>query len=187
MEVILLQRVEKLGIMGDIVNVKPGYARNFLIPRGLADRATKDRIEHFESMKKQYEAENLKQREEAEKLAKKLEGTVVEFIRSAGETGNLYGSIRRKDLAEAVTKAGFSIHKDQVKLGEPIKVIGLHNVMIQLHPEVTSEIVVNIAKSEDEAKAQLRGDVPAEGDKKSAKAEAAPAPVEGAEEASTEA
>ena len=107
MEVILLQRVEKLGIMGDIVTVKPGYARNFLIPRGLADRATKERIEHFESMKKQYEAENVKQREDAEKLAKKMDGTVVEFIRSAGETGNLYGSIRRKDLAEAVSTAVF--------------------------------------------------------------------------------
>lgn len=157
MEVILLQRVDKLGMMGDIVTVKPGYARNYLIPRGLADRATKDRIEHFESMKKQFEAENIKQREEAEKLAKKMDGTVVQFIRSAGDTGNLYGSIRRKDLAEAVTEAGYTIHKDQVNLGEPLKTIGLHTLSIQLHPEVAVDVTVNIAMSEEEAKAQLRG------------------------------
>ena len=162
MEVILLQRVEKLGMMGDIVSVKPGFARNFLIPQGLADRATKDRIAHLESMKKQYEAENVKQREEAEKLAKKMDGAVIEFIRSAGDTGNLYGSIRRKDLAEAVTKAGFTVSKNQVNIAEPLKTIGLHDIKIQVHPEVDVTIVANIAMSAEEAKAQLRGEEPAE-------------------------
>ena len=142
MEVILLQRVEKLGMMGDIVNVKPGYARNHLIPKGFADRATKDRIEHFEQMKKQFEADNIKKRDEAEKIATKMKDLVVEFIRSAGETGNLYGSIRRKDIAVAITEAGYSIMKDQVQIAEPVKTIGLHTIAIQLHPEVSTPVVL---------------------------------------------
>ena len=158
MEVILLQRVEKLGIMGDIVTVKPGYARNHLIPKGFADRATKSRIEHFEQMKKQFEAENLKKCDEAKKISEKMKDLVVEFIRSAGDTGNLYGSIRRKDIAEAVTNAGYSIHKDQVKIAEPVKSIGLHTIDIQLHPEVLTPVVLNIAMTEEEAKLQLRGE-----------------------------
>ncbi len=158
MEVILLQRIEKLGMMGDIVTVKPGYARNFLFPKGMADRATQDRIDHFESMKKQFEADNVKKRDEAEKLAEKMKKIVVEFIRSAGDTGNLYGSIRRKDVAVSVVEAGFTIAKDQVKLLEPIKAIGVHSVIIQLHPEVSTTIIVNVAMTAEEAKTQLSGD-----------------------------
>ena len=159
MEVILLQRVEKLGIMGDIVNVKPGYARNHLIPKGFADRATKDRIAHFETMKKQFEADNLKKRDEAQKIAEKMKGLVLEFIRSAGDTGNLYGSIRRKDIAVSVTEAGYSIHKDQVQISEPVKTIGLHTIDIQLHPEISTPIILNIAMTAEEAQAQLRGEI----------------------------
>ena len=158
MEVILLQRIEKLGMMGDIVTVKPGYARNFLLPKGMADRATQDRIDHFASMKQQFEADNVKKRDEAEKLAGKMKDTIVEFIRSAGDTGNLYGSIRRKDVASAVTTAGFTIAKDQVKLLEPVKTIGVHTVAIQLHPEVATSVIVNVAMTSEEAKAQLSGD-----------------------------
>ena len=179
MEVILLQRVDKLGMMGDIVTVKPGYARNFLIPKGFADRATKDRIEHFEQMKKQFEAENLKKREEAEKIASKMQDLVIEFIRSAGETGNLYGSIRRKDIALAVTEAGYSITKDQVQITEPVKTIGLHTIDIRLHPEVSTPVTLNVAMTEEEAKLQLRGET--KEDKKEAQ-EAAPAVEEEAAE-----
>ncbi len=178
MEVILLQRVEKLGIMGDIVTVKPGYARNHLIPKGFADRATKDRIEHFETMKKQFEAENLKKREEAQKIATKMKDLVLEFIRSAGDTGNLYGSIRRKDIAIAVTEAGYSIHKDQVQIPEPVKTIGLHTIEIQLHPEVSIPAILNIAMTAEEAKLQLRGETKEDvekAEKKAAKAERAAA------------
>lgn len=158
MEVILLQRVDKLGMMGEVVTVKPGYARNYLIPKGFADRATKDRIAHFETMKKQFEAENLKKCSEAEKIAVKMKDLVIEFIRSAGDTGNLYGSIRRKDIATAITDAGYSIHKDQVKIPEPVKTIGLHTIDIQLHPEVSTPVILNIAMTEEEAKLQLRGE-----------------------------
>lgn len=162
MEVILLQRVEKLGQMGDIVSVKPGHARNHLIPKGFADRATKDRIAHFESMKKQFEADNLKKRDEAQKIASKMTDVVLEFIRPAGDTGNLYGSIRRKDIAVAVTEAGFSITKNQVQISEPVKTIGLHTIAIQLHPEVSTPVILNIAMTDEEAKMQLKGETPAD-------------------------
>ncbi|NCP61782.1 MAG: 50S ribosomal protein L9 [Alphaproteobacteria bacterium] len=158
MEVILLQRVEKLGHMGEIVTVKPGYARNHLIPKGFADRATKDRIAHFEAMKKQFEADNIKKLDEAQSIAKKMEGLVVEFIRPAGDTGNLYGSIRRKDIAQAVSEAGFSISKSQVQIAEPVKHIGIHTVSIQLHPELSASVVVNVAMTSEEAKLQLKAD-----------------------------
>lgn len=170
MEVILLQRVEKLGQMGEIVTVKPGYARNHLIPKGFADRATKDRIAHFEAMKKQFEADNIKKLDEAQGIAKKMEGLVVEFIRPAGDTGNLYGSIRRKDIAQAVSDAGFSISKNQVQISEPVKHIGVHDVEIQLHPELSSSIIVNVAMTSEEAKLQLKGDKKEEEAPKSADA-----------------
>lgn len=162
MEVILLQRVEKLGQLGDIVSVKPGYARNHLIPKGFADRATKDRIAHFETMKKQFEADNLKKRDEAQKIASKMTDVVLEFIRPAGDTGNLYGSIRRQDIAVAVTEAGFSITKNQVQISEPVKTIGLHIIDIQLHPEVSTPVTLNIAMTSEEAKMQLKGETKAD-------------------------
>lgn len=158
MEVILLQRVDKLGHMGEIVTVKPGYARNHLIPKGFADRATKERIAHFETMKKQFEADNIKKLDEAKSIGTKMDGLIIEFIRPAGDTGNLYGSIRRKDIAQAVSKAGFSLTKNQVLISEPVKSIGVHPIAIELHPEHSTSIILNIAMTSEEAKLQLKGD-----------------------------
>jgi LSU ribosomal protein L9P len=155
MDVILLQRVEKLGQMGDIVTVKPGFARNYLIPKGYADRATKERLAHFETMKKQLEAENLKQKQEADAVAKKMEGLTLTFIRSAGETAQLYGSVRPQDIAEGVIDAGFTISRTQVHIETPIKTLGLHTVYVVLHPEVRVAVTLNIAKTEEEARNQL--------------------------------
>ncbi len=155
MQIILLRRIEKLGQMGDIVNVKPGYARNYLIPQGYADRATKEKIAEFANIKSQLEAENLTKKTEADKIAQKLAGLIVKFISSAGESGNLYGSIRPRDIAFAVTEAGFSIDKEQVFIRKTIKTIGIHNITIKLHPEVSTDISVNVARSDEEAKLQI--------------------------------
>lgn len=155
MEVILLQRVEKLGQMGDVVNVAPGYFRNYLFPRKFADRATKDRLERFKLEKAHLEAENLKNRQEAEKVAKRMEGIGLTFIRSAGDTGQLYGSVRTKDIADEIKTQGFTINSNQVLIEHPIKTIGLHQVYIVLHPEVRVPVTLNIAMSEEEAMAQF--------------------------------
>jgi large subunit ribosomal protein L9 len=158
MQVILLQRVEKLGQMGDIVNVAPGFFRNYLFPRKFADRATKQRIEVFQQQKAQLEADNLKNRKEAETIAKKMEGLSLMFIRSAGETGQLYGSVRTKDIAEEIRQQGFTINRNQVLIEHPIKTIGLHEVYVVLHPEVKVPVTLNIALSEEEAMTQLAGE-----------------------------
>ena len=155
MDVILLQRVEKLGQMGDIVNVAPGYFRNYLYPRKFADRATKQRLEQFKLQKAQLEADNLKNRQEAEKIAKKMEGIGLTFIRSAGESGQLYGSVRTKDIADEIKEQGFTISSNQVIIEHPIKTIGLHQVYVVLHPEVRVPVVLNIAMSEEEAMTQM--------------------------------
>jgi len=161
MEVILLQRVEKLGQMGDVVNVAPGFFRNYLYPRKFADRATKQRLEQFQVQRAQLEAENLKNRQEAEKIAKKMEGLNLMFIRSAGESGQLYGSVRTKDIADEIKQQGFTISSNQVIIEHPIKTIGLHQVYVLLHPEVRVPVVLNIAMSEEEAMTQLtNNDVP---------------------------
>ena len=152
MDVILLQRVEKLGKLGEIVKVRPGYARNFLLPQKIALRATKENIEHFEKEKEVLEKLNLKHRDEAQVLAKSLDNLMVTLIRQASEAGHLYGSVTAKDIAEAVKKD--QVGKSHVKIGHPIKTIGIHDVKLQLHPEVTALIKINIAMSEDEAKAQ---------------------------------
>lgn len=154
MELILLQRVEKLGKLGDIVNVRPGYARNFLLPKKIALRATKENVAHFEKEKEGLENLNLKHKEEAEVLAKRLEGTMVVLIRQASEGGQLYGSVSARDIADAIKQG--HVTKANVKIEHPIKTIGIHNVRIQLHPEVTITISVNVGMSEDEAKAQAK-------------------------------
>jgi large subunit ribosomal protein L9 len=156
MEVILLSRVEKLGQMGDVVSVKPGFARNYLIPKGFANRATPARIAEFEKMKIHLEAQNLKLRAEAEAISAKMLDLLITFIRSAGETGNLYGSVRTRDISDAVQEAGFTINKNQVHIEHPIKTLGLHTVYIILHPEVRVPIKLNIALSEEEALQQLQ-------------------------------
>ncbi len=154
MEVILLQRVEKLGKMGDVVNVRPGFARNFLLPKKVALRATKENISHFEKEKGALEKLNLAHIEEAQVLAKRLEGVMVTLIRQASEGGQLYGSVSARDIAEALKQE--HVTKNHVKIDHPIKTIGIHGVRIQLHPEVMMTLGVNIAMSEDEAKAQAK-------------------------------
>ncbi|MDP6388535.1 MAG: 50S ribosomal protein L9 [Alphaproteobacteria bacterium] len=156
MQVILLERIERLGQMGDVVNVKPGYARNFLLPQKKAMRATKENVEAFEGQRKQLEAENLEHREEAEKLAEKLDGTKVVVIRSAGETGHLYGSVNARDIATAVTEAGFTVDRSQVLMEHAVKTLGFHDFRIKLHPEVDASVTINVARTVDEAAEQER-------------------------------
>ncbi len=156
MEVILLERIDKLGQMGDVVNVKPGYARNFLLPQKKALRATETNKKHFEAERAQLEAQSLEHRTEAEKLGERMDGTSVIMIRQAGEAGQLYGSVNARDIAVAVTEAGFTITRQQVKLGHPIKALGLYDIRVSLHPEVDVTVVANIARSGDEAKTQAK-------------------------------
>ena len=154
MDVILLERVERLGQIGDVVKVKPGFARNFLLPKKKALRATEENKKRFEAQRAQIEANNLKRRQEAEKVSDKVNGLKVVIIRQASETGILFGSVSTRDIAEGVTKAGFTIDRAQVKLDKPIKTLGLHEVRVALHPEVIVKVTANVAKSEDEAAAQ---------------------------------
>ncbi len=154
MEVILLERVEKLGQMGDVVKVKPGYARNYLLPREKALRATEANKKRFETQRAQLEAENLKRREEADAVAQKMEGLSVILIRQAGEAGQLYGSVNARDIAASITDAGFTVARGQVNLADPIKTLGLFDVTVTLHPEVSSSVTINVARSEDEAQIQ---------------------------------
>jgi large subunit ribosomal protein L9 len=158
MDVILLERIAKLGQMGDVVRVRDGYARNFLLPQGKALRSTEANRKRFEADRSQLEARNLDRKKDAEAVAVKLNGQSFVVIRQAGETGQLYGSVSPRDLAEAMDKAGFKIDRNQVALNTPIKSIGLHPVTIQLHPEVDASVTVNVARSEDEATRQARGE-----------------------------
>jgi large subunit ribosomal protein L9 len=157
-ELILMQRVEKLGQMGELVKVKPGYARNYLLPQGKAIRATKANLAQFEAQRAQLEAQNLKRREEAERVAERMEGLSIVLIRSAGESGSLYGSVSARDIAEACKAAGLNITRQQVLLDAPIKTIGLTTVRVELHPEVLLPVVVNVARSPEEAEKQARGE-----------------------------
>lgn len=158
MEVILLERVARLGQMGDVVRVRDGYARNFLLPQGKALRANEANRQRFDREKVQLEAHNLEARKEAEAVAEKLSGQAFVVIRQAGETGQLYGSVATRDIAETADEAGFSIERRQVRLDRAIKTIGMHEVMITLHPEVEVPITVNVARSTDEAERQARGE-----------------------------
>ncbi len=157
MDVILLERVAKLGQMGDVVTVKDGYARNFLLPKGKALRATPENIRHFEAQKAQLEAQNLERKAEAEAVAEKLDGQQFVVIRSASETGALYGSVTTRDAAAAATEGGFTIDRRQVVLARPIKELGLHSVTVVLHPEVEVTIQLNVARSPEEAELQASG------------------------------
>jgi large subunit ribosomal protein L9 len=158
MQVILLQRIGRLGQMGDVVNVKDGFARNYLLPQKKALRATKDNLSQFESQRHQLEATNLEQKKEAEAVATKLEGKTFVALRSAGDTGQLYGSVSTRDIAEVVTAGGFTVSRVQVVMDKPIKTLGLHDTRIALHPEVVVKIKLNVARSEDEAEKQARGE-----------------------------
>jgi large subunit ribosomal protein L9 len=156
MDVILLQRIEKLGQMGEVVKVKPGFARNYLLPQKKALRATEANRARFETQRAQLEATNLVRRQEAEKISGKVDGLTVVIIRQAGETGHLYGSVSARDVAVAVTAGGVTIDRAQVLMDRPIKMLGLHPVRVALHPEVVVTVTANVAKSADEAELQKK-------------------------------
>ena len=158
MQVILLERVEKLGQMGDEVRVKDGFARNFLLPKKKALRATKANREYFQTQKAQLEARNLERKKEADAIAKKLDGKSFILIRQAGDRGQLYGSVSPRDVADAIEKGGFTVDRHQVQISQAIKAIGLFTLPVVLHPEVKVSITINIARSEDEAGRQARGE-----------------------------
>ena len=157
MQIILMERVAKLGQMGDVVNVKQGYARNFLIPTGKALRASEANIASFEAQKIQMEARNLETKSEAESLATKLNGQQFTVIRSASDAGSLYGSVTTRDAAEAASESGFSLDKKQIVLLAPIKDLGIHDLSVRLHPEVEARIELNVARSAEEAELQAAG------------------------------
>ncbi len=157
MQVILLERVAKLGQMGEVVDVKPGYARNYLLPQGKALSASKANVEAFEARKAQLEADNLETKKEADKMADSLGGQQFIVIRSASDAGALYGSVTTRDAAEAATENGFTVDRKQVVLTAPIKYLGVHNVEVILHPEVSATIELNVARSPEEAELQASG------------------------------
>jgi large subunit ribosomal protein L9 len=156
-DLILLERIAKLGQMGQIVKVKPGYARNYLLPQKKAMRATKDNLAYFDVQRAQLVANNLERKAEAGEVGTKLEGLTVALIRQAGESGQLYGSVAARDIAEAVTAAGFTVDRSQIVLERPIKTLGLHPVQVMLHPEVGVTVVANVAQSEEGARMQAAG------------------------------
>ena len=158
MEVILLERISRIGQMGDTVKVKDGFARNFLLPQGKALRANEANKKKFEGQRAQLEARNLERKAEASQVAEKLDGMSFIAVRSAGETGQLYGSVSTRDIAELITAEGFSINRNQIQLNNPIKTIGITNVAIALHPEVEVTITLNIARTTEEAERQAKGE-----------------------------
>lgn len=158
MEIILLERMGRLGQIGDVVKVKDGYARNFLLPQGKALRATESNRKHFDTERAQLEARDLERKVEAEAVAAKLSGQLFIVIRQAGENGQLYGSVSTRDIATAVTEGGFSIERQQVLLNRPIKALGLHEVRVALHGEVIPQVLINVARTEEEAVRQARGE-----------------------------
>lgn len=168
MEVILLERIEKLGQMGDIVKVKPGFARNYLLPQAKALRSNKENLALFESRKAQLEAANLKRKEEAEQISAKMEGLNLVIVRQAAETGQLYGSVTGRDIRDAIREAGYTIERRQVVLDQPLKEIGSYNIRIVLHPDVSRMVSVMVARSAEEAErsakaaAKAAAKVPAE-------------------------
>ena len=158
MQVVLLERVEKLGQIGDVVKVKDGFARNFLLPKKKALRATKANLAYFETQRVQLETRNLEHRKEAERIGEKLKGKSFVLLRQAGDRGQLYGSVSPRDIADIVTAGGFTIARTQVPIDKAIKSIGLHPIVVVLHPEVRISVTVNVARTEDEAERQARGE-----------------------------
>ena len=154
MDVILLERIEKLGQMGEVVSVKPGYARNYLLPQNKAVTASEDNRAHYERQRTQLEAQNLERKNDAESVGKKMAGTFVTMVRQAGDAGQLYGSVNARDITNGLLEAGYDVTRNQVSLAQPIKSIGLHEVRIALHPEVSVMVTANVARSEEEAAIQ---------------------------------
>ncbi|MDR0942437.1 MAG: 50S ribosomal protein L9 [Holosporales bacterium] len=160
-KVILLRRVAKLGHIGDVVNVKPGFARNYLLPQKIALRATKDNLKRFEEQKVHIEAANAESRAEAQKIAEKMAGLSLSIVRQASDKGHLYGSVSSRDIAAAIKEAGFSVTAGQINLNAPIKTVGIYDISVDLHPEVSVIVKLSVAKSEEEARQQI-SDVPVE-------------------------
>ncbi|MDB5546309.1 MAG: rplI [Hyphomicrobiales bacterium] len=158
MHVILLERIAKLGQMGDVVRVKNGFARNFLLPRNKALRATEGNKKQFEGQRATLEARNLELKSEAQTVADKLDGQTFIIIRQAGETGQLYGSVSTRDIAEAISAGGVLVNRNQVVLSTPIKALGLHTLPVQMHAEVSASVTVNVARSAEEAERQAKGE-----------------------------
>jgi large subunit ribosomal protein L9 len=158
MQVILLQRIGRLGQMGDVVKVRDGFARNFLLPQKKALRATKENQAQFEGQRAQLEATNLEHKKEADAVGEKLNGQIFVAIRTAGDTGQLYGSVSTRDIAESITTGGFTVDRNMIVMDKPIKTLGLHPVSVQLHPEVLVKVSLNVARSADEAERQSRGE-----------------------------
>lgn len=158
MKVVLLERVENLGSIGDVVAVRPGFARNFLLPQSKALRATDNNLKLFEAQRAEIEARNAQARASASGVAEKLDGQAFVLIRSAGESGQLYGSVSARDIADAAVEAGFKVDRAQVALNTPIKALGMHQIKVRLHPEVSVTISANVARSQDEAERQARGE-----------------------------
>jgi len=157
MDVILLERIEKLGQMGDVVSVKPGFARNYLLPQKKAMRATENNRNSFDGQRAQLETVNLEQRGEAESVATKLDGLAFVVVRQASDNDQLYGSVTVRNVAHAITDAGFTVESKQVQLARPIKTVGLHDVIVKLHPEVSVTVRANVARSDEEAEMQAQG------------------------------
>jgi large subunit ribosomal protein L9 len=158
MQVVLLERVEKLGQIGDVVKVKDGFARNYLLPKKKALRATKSNLTFFETQRVQLETRNLERRKEAEQVGEKLKGKIFVLLRQAGDRGQLYGSVSPRDISDAITAGGFTIARTQVPIDKAIKAIGLHEIAVVLHPEVRVPVMINVARTEDEAERQARGE-----------------------------
>lgn len=196
MQVILLERIERLGNMGDVVNVKPGFARNFLLPKKKALRATEENKTFFDKKRAELEASNKQRRDAAGSQAEKVRGLSVLLVRQAGETAQLYGSVSARDIADAITAAGHAVNRSQVLLDRPIKTLGLYPVRVALHPEVIESVTVNVARNAEEAERQARGEVITATDEEEAEVaieelvetpSAEPAEAEAAEEATAEA
>ena len=187
MDVILLERIEKLGQMGDVVAVRPGFARNYLLPQKKALRATKDNKELFETQRTQLEASNLELKNEADTISTKLEGLSITIVRQASDNNQLYGSVTVRSIAQSITDAGFTVDSKQVQMARPIKTVGMHEVIVKLHPEVSVSITANVARSEEEAVAQAEGRTLNEDDQiEAAQQEVVAAEDETAQEPSTE-
>lgn len=157
MDVILLERIEKLGQMGDVVAVRPGFARNYLLPQKKALRATQENKDFFETQRAQLEASNLELRNEADAVSKKLDGLSITIVRQASDNNQLYGSVTVRNIAQSITDAGFTVDSKQVQMARPIKTVGMHEVIVRLHPEVSVSVTANVARSEEEAIAQAEG------------------------------
>ena len=155
MEVILLERIEKLGQMGDVVNVRPGFARNYLLPQKKALRATTENRNYFDTQRAQLETTNLELKKEADAVSQKLDGLSVTIVRQASDNDQLYGSVTVRNIAQAITEAGFTIDSKQVQMARPIKTVGMHEIIVKLHPEVSVNITANVARSEEEAISQV--------------------------------